>query len=90
MLPQRGHLGRLKLSVASTRAVHLEDAWYADWTIIVDLLRRTPHHTLQAQGNLTSMAPTRRRRETVMAVGEELPCAIARYWLKQFGNRLGV
>jgi hypothetical protein len=41
MLPQRGHWGRLKLSVASTRGVHLEDVWQADWTIIVDLLRRT-------------------------------------------------
>src|ERR1700761_5179316 len=73
-LPQRGHLGRLKLSVASSRGVHREDAWYADWTIIVALLRRTPHRLLQAEFNPASVAPARRRRETVMAGGEDLAC----------------
>jgi hypothetical protein len=37
-LPQRGHFGRLRLSLACRRG---NDAWHADWTIIVDPPRRT-------------------------------------------------
>jgi hypothetical protein len=33
MLPQSGHFGRLKSSVARTR---VDALWHADWTIIVD------------------------------------------------------
>jgi hypothetical protein len=41
LLPQRGHGGRLKFSLARTRAV---GAWQADWTIMVDPPRRTLPH----------------------------------------------
>jgi len=55
-LPQRGHFGRLRFSVAKvflgdkarvdTRG---DDAWHADWTIIVDPPRRPPTATLSSR-----------------------------------------
>jgi hypothetical protein len=42
-IPQLGHFGRLRSSVARTR---VDRAWQADWTIIVDPPRRFfPHRT---------------------------------------------
>jgi hypothetical protein len=45
-LPQRGHFGRLRFSLAKNRvgtrvATCGDKAWHADWTIIVDPPRRT-------------------------------------------------
>src|SRR5271170_7636205 len=43
MLPQPGHFGRLRFSVAWTRLDEATFAvtWHADWTIIVDSPRRS-------------------------------------------------
>ncbi len=43
MLPQRGHFGRLRFSVAKARRdTRVDKAWHADWTIIVDPPGDTP------------------------------------------------
>jgi len=41
-LLQRGHLGRLRFSLAKV-GTRGEVAWHADWTIIVDPPQRTRH-----------------------------------------------
>jgi hypothetical protein len=48
MLPQSGHFGRLKSSVARTR---VDALWHADWTIIVDASSMLAHRT-QSPGML--------------------------------------
>jgi hypothetical protein len=47
-LPQRGHFGRLKLWAAVARAVILEDAWYAAWTIMAISFDAPSPHPAQA------------------------------------------
>jgi hypothetical protein len=41
-LPQSGHFGRLKSSVARTR---VDAVWHADWTIIVNTSSMLAHRT---------------------------------------------
>jgi len=70
-LPQRGHLGRLSLSVAAGLDAR---TWHADWTIIVEPPRRSRTAPDRPQWCAASMASPRRLRETLVAVDE---CAAA-------------
>jgi hypothetical protein len=68
-LPQRGHCGLLRPSLAKNRGAR---TWHADWTIIADPPRRThPHRTLTPKHCTPSMAPWRRRREILMPFAAE-------------------
>jgi hypothetical protein len=65
-LPQSGHFGRLKSSVART---HLDALWHADWSIIADASSTLAHRTnRQESPRIAKYVESRvwRRRDALM------------------------